>query len=438
MQRIEGIAKWALATLFLGAIAYLGYQVTQADFYAILGCYIIAFAVYALVLWAELTPKQLQFWLIIAIVARFLLLWGIPNLSDDVYRFIWDGRLWLNGINPFEQVPSYYIENKIALNSITPELYAELNSPNYFTIYPPIAQLTFFLSCWLFPNSVLGSAIVMKVFLFAFEIGNLFLLLRLLKHFKLPAQNALIYLLNPLIIIELTGNLHFEGAMIFFLLLSIWLILNRKNAIVTAGLAMGAAVASKLLPLLFLPLYLRRLNTKRSLLFYVITGLTVVALFLPLLGELFFQNFGDSLNLYFQKFEFNASVYYLVRWLGYQYKGWNMIADIGPALAICTLISILILTFLEKKPTWERLPVMMLFAISIYLSFTTTVHPWYVALPLMLCGFTRFRFPVLWSALLVLTYINYSYYEYYENLWVVALEYIIVWMYFIWELFYKD
>lgn len=441
MQFNQQLWKWLFASVFLLLIVQLGYEVRQSDFQLIVSWFGGAFMLYVFILRSQLTQQQLNFWLAIAIFARFLLLFSIPNLSDDVYRFIWDGRLWLNGINPFEQLPSYYIEKQIELTGITPKLYERLNSPNYFTIYPPIAQLTFFSSCWLFPTSIWGSTIVMKLFLFAFEIGNLFLLLRLLKHFQLPEQNALIYLLNPLIIIEIVGNLHFEGAMIFFLLLSIWILVSPPTALFQRGkvplaaLAMAGSVVSKLLPLLFLPLFLRRLGLKKSLVFYAVTGIAVLALFYPLLGELFLQNFGDSLNLYFQKFEFNASIYYIVRWIGYQYKGWNMIADIGPALAICTLVSVLALTFLEKNPTWKRLPLMMLFVICIYLSFTTTVHPWYIALPLVLCVFTRFRFPVLWSALILLTYINYSTPEYQENLWIVALEYLAVWIYFLWEFF---
>ena len=77
----------------------------------------------------------------------------------------------------------------------------------------------------------------------------------------------------------------------------------------------------------------------------------------------------------------------------------------------------------------------MLFAICLYLLFTTTVHPWYVALPVVLCLFTRFRFPILWSGLIWLTYFNYSGEVYEEKLWAVTVEYILVGLYAFWELF---
>jgi hypothetical protein len=79
------------------------------------------------------------------------------------------------------------------------------------------------------------------------------------------------------------------------------------------------------------------------------------------------------------------------------------------------------------------LPTMLLFAITWYLFFTTTVHPWYLTLPLVLCVFGRFRYPVLWSGLVMLTYVNYGFGAYREVLWVVGLEYALVFAFFLWE-----
>ena len=98
------------------------------------------------------------------------------------------------------------------------------------------------------------------------------------------------------------------------------------------------------------------------------------------------------------------------------------------------LLGILTVTFLEKNFNWQNLFEKMLFAIYFYLAFATIVHPWYVTLPVMLCLFTRFRFPILWSGLIFLTYINYSYDEYFENLWMVGIEYVLVFSFLIYEL----
>ena len=363
---------------------------------------------------------------------RFMLIFSFPMLSDDIYRFIWDGRLAINGINPFNFLPSYFIENEISVQGINYELYSQLNSPNYYTVYPPVCQAIFTLACWLFPNSIAGSAFVMKIFMFAFECGSIFLLIKLIEHYRSPFKNVLLYTLNPLVIIEIMGNLHFEGAMIFFLLLSIWLMFKKR--MVLSAVAIAFAIASKLLPLLFLPFLVRRLGWKNSIQYFGIIGIVLIGLFSPLLNEVFVQNFGESLDLYFQKFEFNASIYYLLRWLFTFITGYNQIAIISPLLGLTVFAGIIIYTVKEKMPSSKNLFEAMLFGICLYLFLATTVHPWYVFLPLVLSVFTTFRFAVLWSGLIVLTYINYSYAEYFENLWIVGLEYSVLFVFMFWEI----
>ena len=424
-------SHWILALAFLGIIAWFGYSVQQHEFDRILIAYAGLFGLYAAIWWAA-KEQQLRFFLIIAWLARVSLLFALPLLSDDLYRFIWDGRLINQGINPFEALPSYYMGLENPPPGLTPELFAELNSPNYFTIYPPVNQLVFAVATWLFPNSIWGSSLVMKLFLLAFETGSLILLPKLLKRFNLPPKNALLYALNPLIIIEVSGNLHFEGAMVFFLLLALWFLAQKKNTL--SALAMAGSIASKLLPLMFLPLLIRRLGIKNSVRYFAVVGISLILLFLPLVSGVFLDHFGESLDLYFRKFEFNASMYYLLRWVGYQFAGYNLIAYIGPALAACTFVLICSWAFIESWWSVEKLPLGMLFAICVYLLCTTTVHPWYVSLPVVLCLFTRYRFPILWSGLITLTYINYSYPEYYENLTIVSIEYGLVALYLIYEI----
>lgn len=426
----------------------LGFFVQQSDFVPIISQYGIFFFLYILIFKYTNDRSKIIFFIGVSILLRFILLFTLPNLSDDVYRFIWDGRLLVNGHNPFDFLPSYYIENKVSIPGINEALFQKLNSPEYFTIYPPVAQGVFAFSCWLFPNSILGSAITMKVFLFLCEIGSLFFIKRLLDRFQLPAKNILLYALNPLIIIELCGNLHFEAAMICFLLSAVFfLVKNKPNHIhkltsshlvnkvnsklppkyfILSAFSISLSIASKLLPLMFLPFLIKRLGWKKSIQYFGMVGIVIVLLFTPLLSGAFFNNFGASLDLYFQKFEFNASIYYAIRWVGYQVVGYNWIQSAGPTLAVIVLLGILATALLEKKFDWKNLFGKMLFAICLYLAFATIVHPWYVSLPVVLCLFTRFRFPILWSGLVFLTYINYSYGSYFENLWMVRVEYILV------------
>lgn len=450
------VVKIGVGFLLISLIYLLGYQTERNDFYQLITLYSIFFLTYLGVFYFSTSQKDLTFFIILALFLRLLLVFAIPNFSDDLYRFIWDGRLIMQGINPFDHLPSYYIENNSAIPGLTRDLYQQLNSPNYFTIYPPVNQIIFATAAWLFPDSIWGSSLVMKSFLLLFEMGSIFLIVDLLKQFQLPAKNVLLYALNPLIILEITGNIHFEGAMIFFLLLAIWLIAVRKKWVLSA-MAFALSVASKLLPLMFLPLLVRRigknggdfiknrisfsnwfsLNWKKIIPYFSIIGITLVLLFVPLINGVFISNFGESLNLYFQKFEFNGSLYYFFRWIGFQVKGYNIIGTLGPWLAIAAFTGILLITLLERETNWEKLFERMLFAVCCYLFCSATVHPWYVAMPIVFCLFTRFRFPILWSGLIYLTYINYSYNPYFENLWMVSIEYLFVFGYLVYELFRK-
>lgn len=421
-----------LAIPLIALTVGLGFFVQQSDFVPIIAQFEIFFSLYILIFLYTNKKSEIAFFIGVSIFLRFILLFALPNLSDDVYRFIWDGRLLINGHNPFDFLPSYYIENNIETAGINEALFSKLNSPEYFTIYPPVAQGVFAFACWLFPNSIIGSTITMKVFLFLCEVGSLFFIKKLLDHFQFPAKNILLYALNPLIIIELCGNLHFEAAMIFFLLAAVFFLV--KNKLTFSAFSMALSIASKLLPLMFLPFLIKRLGWKKSLQYFTIVGFVIVLLFAPLISGAFFNNFGASLDLYFQKFEFNASIYYAFRWVGYQVVGYNWIQSAGPAFAIIVLLGILTTGFLENNFDWKNLFEKMLFAICLYLAFATIVHPWYVSLPIVLCLFTRFRFPILWSGLVFLTYINYSYGEYFENLWIVGLEYVLVFSFLIYEL----
>jgi hypothetical protein len=182
-----------------------------------------------------------------------------------------------------------------------------------------------------------------------------------------------------------------------------------------------------------LPFLIHKLGWKKSLSYFTIVGVVTVALFYPLFGSFFIENFGSSLGLYFQKFEFNASIYYVLRWLGYQVYGYNLISVFGPLLALIAGAIIFAKAIKEQSKRLKNLPKQWLWAIMIYLLCTTTVHPWYATLPILLSIFTNLRFPIVWSALIFLTYINYSYGSYFENLWVVAIEYSLVLTYLIYE-----
>lgn len=140
----------------------------------------------------------------------------------------------------------------------------------------------------------------------------------------------------------------------------------------------------------------------------------------------------------FKKFEFNASLYYIIRYIGFQKMGYNIIGTAGPFLSKVVVVCILMIAILRNNRKMLDMITGMLIATFIYFLLSTTVHPWYVATPLLLCVFTKYRFPLVWSFTVMLSYAAYGVSGFQENLWLVAIEYAIVIGFFIWEVFLKE
>ncbi|MBR9914191.1 MAG: mannosyltransferase [Algicola sp.] len=385
---------------------------------------------------------------IVAFVFRAIFIIAIPNLSQDFYRFIWDGRLLLEGFNPYLYTPEQFMtvgSFPIHQAQVLYEGMGELNG-SHFSNYPPLKQLCFGLAAAVSNHSILGSVIVFRLLIIAADFGTLFYGKRLLAQLKLPVNNIFLYILNPFIIIELTGNLHFEGILICCLVWSLYLLNCGKWKM--AAIVFAFSISVKLIPLLLLPLFFRyfkkasdhRLNFGRLMAFYAIVGLTTLLLFLPFYSKAFFNNYTGTVALWFQNFEFNASFYYIAREIGYLFRGYNEIAIIGKILALLVFCMVVGIAFSKKQQTLKTLIVQMLFALSVYLFLSTTVHPWYLATLVILSVFTNYKYPMVWSYTIILSYLAYlnlNTADKSENLWIIALEYTIVYTVFIYEVFIK-
>jgi hypothetical protein len=138
--------------------------------------------------------------------------------------------------------------------------------------------------------------------------------------------------------------------------------------------------------------------------------------------------FASSLDLYFRKFEFNASIYYLARHFGQLIFGYNIIAYLGPLLSLVFIYIIIKLSYRFGMNDWCQsqmfLLAIMLFTAHLLLS--TTIHPWYLITILFFNVFHSYKYVLVWSFFILLSYSNYHGIEYNERLWVIILEYLVV------------
>ena len=391
----------------------------------------------------------------IAIVFRLVFLFSIPNLSQDFYRFIWDGRMLLNGFNPYLSLPETFIQQNIQPIADAKELYAGMGSLNgsHFTNYPPLNQLCFLIAALFASKSIFGSVIVLRTLIILADLGILYFGKKLLQNLNLPIKNIFWYVLNPFIIIEMTGNLHFESVMLFFLVWALYKLQQQKW--IFAAILIACSVSVKLIPLLFLPLFFQwfvyskvnfkakenwlgfKINFKGLLKFIAFNSIILIVtalLFLPFFSSELIDNYSNSVGLWFRNFEFNASFYYIFREIGYFFRGYNEIAIIGKITPVLTILFLLYVTFFRKNKDSIQLITAMLFGLCFYYFTATTVHPWYVATPLILSVFTKYKFPVVWSLLIILTYQAYANTPWQENLSIVFLEYFVLYSFISYEL----
>jgi alpha-1,6-mannosyltransferase len=198
-----------------------------------------------------------------AIVFRFSLLWVTPGfLSDDIYRYVWDGVVQQAGINPYNYAPEAPALAFLRDSTIFPMI----NRKSVLTLYPPGAQLFFRLMARMSP----GSLVAMKATILLADVASIALLLRLLTRLGIHQTYVILYAWQPLVIIELGISGHLDGLMIPFVLLAfLWMMHNRPWLV---GAALGTATLIKLYPALLLPILYRKRGWPMPLLFLVLTG----------------------------------------------------------------------------------------------------------------------------------------------------------------------
>ena len=371
----------------------------------------------------------------LGLLFRLVFIITLPWLSQDFYRFIWDGLLLQNDLNPYAFSPNELIEGDTLFNStLKTTLYEGMGalSAQHYSNYPPLNQLGFLSTVNIFPQSLLGTVVVMRLLLILAEVGLFFIMKKILQHLNLPSSRLGWYFLNPLIILELTGNLHWEGVMLFFFALGWWFLLKQQNG--WATIAFAFSIATKLIPLLLLPLFVRFQSWKKTIWMALLGSMCLLLLFVPFFKDIGMENYFATIQLWFKNFEFNGSIYYLIRWIGYQIKGYNIIRQWGEISPVIITGLVFIFAFFKPKKKAQEVFTAMLFLMTAYYLIASIVHPWYVISLVFLGLFTRYSFPLIWSMVIPISYITYADSNFQENYILITLEYTIVIIAMIYEI----
>jgi hypothetical protein len=298
-----------------------------------------------------------------------------PGSDDDIHRYVWDGRVQRLGYSPYIVVPS----DPAFAGIHTPET-RTLNNPDLPSPYPAGAEL-FFLAV----TEIHESVFALKVAFVLCEFAIVFVLLDIFSRSDQRAHWVLAYAWNPLLAVEVAGSGHIDIVGVLLLLVSFAALGRRWRAV--AAVAFGLAVAVKLLPIILLPLYWRRVRLRDAALAVIVVGL----LYIP------FLNHGripiGSLDTYVQSFRFNDPVFAIL----------ERVATPQVVAGLAVLVGFLTAIWMRRKaPAWS--PDAFAWPMAASLLCAPVVYPWYL---LWLLPFVRSASTVpiiIWTVSIIPTY----------------------------------
>lgn len=302
-----------------------------------------------------------RLWVIVgfAILFRLTLLPHDPVATDDIYRYLWDGKVAAVGVNPFQYAPA----DPVLISLHSSDLPSKINFPEMRTIYPPLAQELFLASHLLFGESKIG----LKLLLVLWDLGTMVLLLKLLARFDMDTEALILYAWSPLPIMYFALDGHIDALGIPFLLLFLNFLYASKN--VQAAISLGLGGLAKLYPLFLLPLLLAKGLKGRRFAWAWLPGVPILMLFGGYLmywhqssGGLF-----ESMMVFNSTFCFN-NVFFSMMW---KILGSNAAAHLASASVFACCLGLI---FFMKRSLLEKV-------FLTYLSFTLlspVVHPWYL------------------------------------------------------------
>jgi len=303
----------------------------------------------------DITKSQLLVILISFFLLKIIFVNVEPVGSDDYYRYIWDGKVQANGINPF-----LYAPNDQALNELHSELLPEkVSYPNIKTIYFPVSQWLFTLSYWISGENAIG----LKIFYLLFELVILLSLYALLNKFLIKKKFLLIYTALPLITFQFFIDAHIDLVGVALMIVSVSLYFYDKKLL--SYILLGLSLSVKPTGFLLIPLYFQNETFAKEKLkgFFIPTTVFLIT-FLP---YIFTATPLDTLINYSINWTFNGMIYNSLS---------LFLSDNVTIRIICGMLYILVLGFIY----FSKFDLIMKIFLSLFflMILSPVVHPWYL------------------------------------------------------------
>ncbi|MEM7435102.1 MAG: hypothetical protein AAF436_08120 [Myxococcota bacterium] len=306
------------------------------------------------------------------------LIFAPPVLSDDVYRFVWEGRLWGHGFNPYRLPP-----DASAVSGLRDSVWESINNKPLASIYPPLSQALFFLI-----ELSGGGVVAAKVLALGGHLASTVAVARLSTDPRAP----LLIALNPLLLSAAALDGHFDLWVGLAIVLAAWGI-GRHRAM-QAAVAALVAVGLKVVGLVLAPLFLR---TPRAL---VVFALGSVALLMPMLVYRPANDATSGAVQFAERWQGNESLFAGVDWLARQALSEEQAMLVARIVVITLVFTVGLLVSRRHTPAMQGARIIVWATLLL----SPQVHPWYLAwlLPLEVAA-GRFA-GIVWSAAALVAY----------------------------------
>ncbi len=346
--------------------------------------YLVAFAGFALAAWGNEEREIPVVWLwAVPVLLRLVMLTTSPSLSDDVYRYLWDGHLLSEGVNPYS-----YVINDPALDAYEIPVRALANNPDLSSPYLPTAHGVFGFAGLVFPSSPL----TMQLIMVGFDLLVAALVLRLLKLAQLPTKRVLLYLWNPLVIVEIAHGAHLDALMMALTMAALVATFERRGGL-SGPVLLALATLTRPLPVLVLPVLFWRWTWRQRAMFVIVAVCVVIPWgFGPgygLTGEPTGSGVFGSARAYTEFFRFNSGIYHwLETWIGgrgLDDKGWNEPVALTRLVVGASVVVLIGGVWVKARSASSDSDVrrtlrLSAVAVGIYVLLTPVLHPWYTLL----------------------------------------------------------
>jgi alpha-1,6-mannosyltransferase len=322
--------------------------------------YISASIVFLIMCWfifkVEIPNNLLIGMIGIGILVRLSFISFTPIGSDDIYRYMWDGKVQTAGINPYQ-----YLPNDTTLNSLhTNILPQKMNYIDMRTIYFPLSQWLFYIGYQLSGETVWGY----KVLLLLFELFTMTAIFLLLKKLKISQKYALLYILCPLPIIHFAIDAHLDGFGLPLLLLAILFYLSKMKNL--SYIFLGLSLTIKPIGLVLIPILF--LNEKGIANKIKSLAVPMLAFFIQFIPYIITTNPFEAFIIYSKNWTFNGVLFDIID----TFMKFN-----AKTRMICWLFlgTALLPLYLSKRSLLEKI----YYSVLLLMIFSPVVHPWYVA-----------------------------------------------------------